>query len=418
MASVDFRSDGFDGAHRRRVGDFVPEGAHSDAAHGMEGEDGRPLMGRVARMVNYVGAVVSVGLIFGLAVWGVKLVTRDVSGVPVIRAMVGEARIVPDDPGGKLTEYVGMAVNVVPGGMATGAQSDEVAIAPQGTTLADEDAPMGEFGATAMIPGILSDSDPLADANDPVIALQDSEIAARRAEEEAAAAEAAALASKLEAEAAAAVTEDPALAESSDTASNEAVTSLDGAPVDATSISAALAEAQAHMPENETDLVAEPGAALAASPRPQSRPARRSVPVQQTAQAPAPTPAPAAAEIRPQPAVADASPASRPSTRPAAAVAPAPQQASTPAPAVASGGSVVQIGAFDSDAIAQSEWNRISGKSGGLFAGKGQIIQKHESNGRTFYRLRVAGFGSNSEAQEFCGKLKAAGTDCVALKVN
>ena len=89
--------------------------------------------------------------------------------------------------------------------------------------------------------------------------------------------------------------------------------------------------------------------------------------------------------------------------------APAPvQQAS-----VASGAPLVQIGAFDSGAIAESEWSRISGRYGDLFAGKAPVVQPHKAGGRTFYRLRIAGFESRDEARKFCAALIAAGTDCI-----
>ena len=55
---------------------------------------------------------------------------------------------------------------------------------------------------------------------------------------------------------------------------------------------------------------------------------------------------------------------------------------------------MVQVGAFDSNAIASGEWSRLSGRHGSLFSGKSPVIQEHQSNGRTFFRLRVAGFGS------------------------
>ena len=67
-----------------------------------------------------------------------------------------------------------------------------------------------------------------------------------------------------------------------------------------------------------------------------------------------------------------------------------------------------------SDSIAASEWNRLMNKHV-VFGGKQQVIQQHQSNGRTFWRLRVAGFGSLSEARQFCAALKSAGTDCLAL---
>ena len=101
---------------------------------------------------------------------------------------------------------------------------------------------------------------------------------------------------------------------------------------------------------------------------------------------------PVAAESRPEP----------------AAAAPAPVAVSS------ASGPQVQLGAFDSDSIAASEWNRLSGKHV-VFGGKQQVIQQHQSNGRTFWRLRVAGFGSLSEARQFCAALKSAGTDCLAL---
>lgn len=402
MASVDFRAGGFDDAYRRRVGDY----GHDSHSH--DSQAARPavavsapgLGGKVGRVLNYVGAVVSVGLVVGLGVWGVRLVSRDVSGVPVIRAMVGESRVAPDDPGGELADHVGFAVNAVPAGQPGAAQGDRVAIAPSGAGLADEDQAMGAFGASAMVPGVLSDSVPQADADDPRVALQDSEIAAQRAEAEARAAESAALAAAAEREAAAAVAMDaPAVEE----AANEAVTGEDGEQVDAAGISRALAEANATIQTpTEVAALAAPNA-LTTSARPASRPARAAravAPVAAAAAAPAPAPAPVAR----------------------AAAAPAPASSPAPAPvrqaSVASGAAVVQIGAFDSDAVARSEWNRIAGKAGGLFSGKGQLVQRHESNGRVFYRLRVAGFGSNAEAQKFCSDLKALGTDCIAMKVN
>ena len=88
-----------------------------------------------------------------------------------------------------------------------------------------------------------------------------------------------------------------------------------------------------------------------------------------------------------------------------------------PAPAVtaqvASGAPLVQVGAFDSDAIAHSEWSRISGRYGDLFAGKAPVVQQHKAGGRTFYRLRIAGFETRDEARKFCAALIAAGNDCI-----
>ena len=44
------------------------------------------------RMVHLAGAAWSIALILGLVVWGYKLAVRDVTGVPVMRAMAGPMR--------------------------------------------------------------------------------------------------------------------------------------------------------------------------------------------------------------------------------------------------------------------------------------------------------------------------------------
>ncbi|WP_198026305.1 SPOR domain-containing protein, partial [Paracoccus sphaerophysae] len=80
---------------------------------------------------------------------------------------------------------------------------------------------------------------------------------------------------------------------------------------------------------------------------------------------------------------------------------------------VASGAPLVQIGAFDSGAIAESEWSRVSARYGELFSGKAPVVQEHKAGGRTFYRLRVAGFDNRDDARKFCAALIEAGTDCI-----
>ncbi len=71
--------------------------------------------GRAARatLLHWVGAVISVGLIAGLGVWGYRLAMRDVTGIPVVRALDGPMRIQPEDPGGQQARHQGLAVNRV-----------------------------------------------------------------------------------------------------------------------------------------------------------------------------------------------------------------------------------------------------------------------------------------------------------------
>ena len=66
-----------------------------------------------AAAMNWSGAILSVLLIAGLAMWGWKLWVRDVSGVPVVRALEGPMRVAPENPGGMASEYQGLAVNSI-----------------------------------------------------------------------------------------------------------------------------------------------------------------------------------------------------------------------------------------------------------------------------------------------------------------
>ena len=67
--------------------------------------------GLVQSIVNWGGAFLSILLIAGLATWGWKLWQRDVTGIPVVRALEGPMRVAPEEPGGMASEYQGLAVN-------------------------------------------------------------------------------------------------------------------------------------------------------------------------------------------------------------------------------------------------------------------------------------------------------------------
>ena len=71
---------------------------------------------RVTLALNWAGAAVSLSLVVGLSVWAWQLTMRDVSGVPVIRALEGPMRIAPEDPGGSQAEHQGLAVNRIAAG--------------------------------------------------------------------------------------------------------------------------------------------------------------------------------------------------------------------------------------------------------------------------------------------------------------
>ena len=67
----------------------------------------------MGRILNLTGAALSVVLVLGVAVWSYQLMVRDVTGVPVIRALGGPMRVSHDDPGGRQQQYQGLSVNSV-----------------------------------------------------------------------------------------------------------------------------------------------------------------------------------------------------------------------------------------------------------------------------------------------------------------
>ncbi|WBU61782.1 SPOR domain-containing protein [Paracoccus albus] len=295
---------------------------------------------RLGRLTHYLGAVVSVILLVGLVVWGYKLVARDVSGVPVIRAVQGEARTAPDEPGGELVRNGGLSVNEVAAGVEV-PPSAEIAIAPASTGLEADDIAMGELADISAMDAIADETLPVS-PEDPVVAISD-------------------------ADAAAGLTTDLA----------------------------ALDIVSADNPSAANMMAVED-----ITPIPTVQAAR---------------PAPRPASVAQRAAAAPATSAERPAVEEAVAEAVAETEAEEPPvqqASVSSGAPLVQIGAFDSNDIANGEWGRISGRFSSLFAGKSPVVQTTDRNGRTFYRLRVAGFESRDDARRFCAALIAEGTDC------
>ncbi len=80
------------------------------------------------------------------------------------------------------------------------------------------------------------------------------------------------------------------------------------------------------------------------------------------------------------------------------------------APGAASGGALVQLGAYPSEAIAKSSWAGFA-KRFSYLAPLGQSIQPVATGGRTLYRLRVNA-GSANQAADICGRLRVAGESC------
>ncbi len=314
----------------------------------------------VVSLVNWAGALISVLLIVGLGLWGYKLWVRDVSGVPVVRALEGPMRIAPADPGGVAAEHQGLAVNRIASEGEAAPPADRLVLAPRPVTLADEDQSPAEQQAEQ----------------------QQEAVAQLAAAEEAEAVEAAGAIDRAIAEALGSVAEagEPMASdvESIVTASVEATDDEPGTPL-------ALVET----PEPQPEAVAAPeaadpesGAGMARSPRPMAKP--QNVALIQASESAVTADAVGTYDVV------------DPATIPV-------------------GTRLAQLGAFDSVGVAEAEWTTLSEQFEDVMGGKGRVIQEAASGGKTFYRLRVAGFEDINDARRFCSVLLAAGASCIPV---
>lgn len=92
-----------------------------------------------SKAIKLTGMGMSVALMIGLGVWGYRLALRDVTGVPVVKAIEGPMRVQPVDPGGRLAQHQGLAVNAVQARGEASDLSDEVLLAPEAVNVIDTD---------------------------------------------------------------------------------------------------------------------------------------------------------------------------------------------------------------------------------------------------------------------------------------
>jgi hypothetical protein len=76
---------------------------------------------------------------------------------------------------------------------------------------------------------------------------------------------------------------------------------------------------------------------------------------------------------------------------------------------------LAQLGAFGSREIAEAEWTKLSDRFGDILGDKDRVIQRAQSGGRTFYRLRALGFDDLSDARRFCSVLVAERAECIPV---
>jgi len=303
-----------------------------------------------ATMTNVLGAAVSLSLVVGVGYWGYNLIMRDVTGIPVVRAVEGDMRVRPDDPGGQAARHQGLAVNAVAAtGQAEG-PVDQVALAPSPVELTGEDVPVqpiiAEVETVQPTPEVSVTPEPrLADQEAVAEAIQNGNVQD--------------LVNEL-------------------TAGVEPI-----APVTAAPEAEVVAETtELRTPEPEVVPVTAAGVTRSLHPVARPKTLRN---VQSTS---------AAVTA----ALTDALPSEiDPATIPA-------------------GTRLVQLGAFDSADVARREWDSLQAKFPEYLDGKSRVVQKAQSGGNTFYRLRAMGFADLSESRRFCSALLAGKADCIPVQ--
>ncbi len=302
---------------------------------------------------NWTGALMSVALIGGLGVWGYQLAVRDVSGVPVVRALEGPMRVAPDDPGGEQAEHQGLAVNnVAAEGVAEG-PADRLVLAPPPLSLSNEDTPGPGEAAAAPAP-------------------EEAEI-------------------DLMAEAPADDPEDG---------------NLDEAATDMTAMVDELTDGVAPLGEVDEPLrplietIPASVAGVSVSPLPVARPASvTAAAANDDAGDDAVAEAVAAAVLR------NVTPTAAPDF----------DTTELDGSEVEVGTRLVQFGAFASPEEARAAWDKMDAQFTDFLTNKRRVIEKALSGGKTFYRLRAMNFADISDARRFCAAFVAEGQACIPV---
>jgi len=360
MADIEYTNGVYTGNVYAGTG-FAGNAITSDDPEGVNPQEVQPAQrgADVNSAVTVLGAMLSLALVVGVGIWGYRLMVRDVSGVPVVRALDGPMRIQPADPGGRPADHQGLAVNTVAAQGIAAAPADRLILAPRPVELTDEDAPMGKIKPVTPV----SVDEPAAEKN-PVFTTD----ATDRPTEELIDASLTATVAPLSGEVPLPVSATPA----------DAARIVQPEPLNAAEPDSAAT--------TTVDLAVLNAPGLKRSLRPQARPARD---------------------------VADAG-----NTTLEAAINAAVETAASldvdPA-SLAAGTRLAQLGAYDTPEIARAEWDRLYGRFGDYLDGKKRVIQQATSGGRTFYRLRAMGFDDLSDARRFCSALVSENADCIPV---
>ena len=135
------------------VDEFGGEPAHGRIARSDEAWGPAPRPSVTERAAGALSALTSAALVLGLGYWTYDLAMRDLTAVPVVRALEGPARVAPDEPGGAVARHQGLAVNAIQADDADRPAPERVVLAPRAQPLAEDDrAPAAVKSARAAPP--------------------------------------------------------------------------------------------------------------------------------------------------------------------------------------------------------------------------------------------------------------------------
>jgi hypothetical protein len=333
---------------------------------------GIPTTLQVGTYVNIVAAAISLVLIGGVGVWGYKLLMRDVTGVPVVRALVGEMRVPPENPGGEIANHLGLSVNSVPALGGAAEPEDRLVLAPSNISLQAEDLNVSSIDDGGKV--VLDVQNSLGDTF--ITSLQTDEIQAP----DQGAGQIAALGMPIDPSVPLTIEDVLSLADQIVTGAALTKDLADGLDVPI--------EIAVNGFVVNADIIPEAVSGVRQSVRPKARHTNRLAVMGTLIPA-------AAATLDP--------------------VSPVIGEVSTALIPV--GTNLVQLGAFDSANFAAAEWINVTKRFPDFFDDKERIIQQALSGGRTFFRLRAMGFTDLSDARRFCSALSAEGAACIPVVV-
>lgn len=310
---------------------------------------------RAGALISWLGSVLSLALLAGVGFWSWQLMVRDVSGVPVVQAFQGPARVQPEDPGGRQAPFMGLSVNEVPATGQAGALPGAIALAPAAVALADEDTPVARSQGTG----------------------PDAETGHESAEPMPAAPVSGVLQAALQVP----------------------------APEDGASAVPAGAVARAPSPDAprpviEVIPVSVPGPS--ASPRPPQRPGGST--------------SARGATLQTQSQTGDQDLAVELAAQVAARIGDQGRSVEVDPATLERGTRLVQLGVYDSRDAAVAAWDALARRVSPHMDQLGRVIEPAHSGGSVFYRLRAHGFDDDAVARRFCAVM-VTHADCIPALV-